>query len=264
MRDRSAAHRFSGKGKHVSKFFKVMAAGMVISAAVSGAASAAPCVAPFQMEMYSDSVSFTSDAENSKTINLPSFDEMGGLRTLCGVQVDIWSDASVDIRGDNDDPFKPATVQARMIRNYNVNGPGVAAFSFNTTPGGMIQLAPDNGDGAAFDPTAPDGFDFVNLAYSNLAALGSPFNPAVGLYATPGPGNVAFTVPGPNGSPGSALLMVNDLQFFGIPPDQWQLEVQNPILTVHVKVKYTYVPEPASLSFLGLGALALLRRRFVA
>jgi hypothetical protein len=213
-------------------------------------------------EMWQGSVSYTSDAEGDKTVALPSFDTTGG-RTLLSVRVDIWSDASVDIAGDNDDPFKTASVSARMIRNYRMDGPGVVALSLSTTNGPVVNLGVDDTDGGNvlnFDSTPLDGTAFGTLSYTGLPAIGSPFTPANALYATAGPGIVNFTVLG-NGTPGSALLMVNDQQFFGVAPDAWQLMVENPILVVNAKVTYEWIPEPATLSLLGLGALVLRRVR---
>ncbi len=229
--------------------------GLIASLALFAAVSSAHAA----LEIYQGSVSYTSDAEGNKTVALPSFDTTGG-RTLLSVRVDIWSDASVDIAGDNDDPFKTASVSARMIRNYRMDGPGVVALSLSTINGPVVNLAVDNGDLGAFDATPADGTSFGTLNYANLAAIGSAFFPALGLYATGGPGLVNFTVLG-NGSPGSALLMVNDQQFFGVAPDAWQLEVQNPLLKINAKVTYDYTPEPMTLTLLGLGALVLRRVR---
>lgn len=229
--------------------------GLIASLALFGAVSSANAA----LEIYQGSVSYTSDAEGNKTVALPSFDTTGG-RTLLGVRVDIWSDASVDIAGDNDDPFKTASVSARMIRNYRMDGPGVVALSLSTINGPVVGLAVDNGDLGAFDATPADGTSFGTLNYSNLPAIGSAYFPALALYATGGPGIVNFTVLG-NGSPGSALLMVNDQQFFGVAPDAWQLEVQNPLLTINAKVTYDYIPEPMTLTLLGVGTLVLRRVR---
>lgn len=204
------------------------------------------------IEVYSGSVSFTSDAEPPKFINLASFNTMGGIRTLNSVLVEISHSGSVDIRGDNDDDFKTAVVNARMIRQNTTTGPGVFGFGNKTILGPNVSLAVDDGDDGVFDASPPDGVNFGTLNFPFEAVLGSPASPANALYATPAPNIVTFTV--------TPSLMVNDQQFSGPAPDQWQLEVQNPLMTVQVKVTYDYVPEPATLSLLGLGGLFLARR----
>lgn len=210
-------------------------------------------------EMYMGSVSFSSDAQAGQSIVLPSFDTMGGTRTLLSVQVDVLHRGSVQARGDNDDDFKEADVQARMIRQFALFGPGVAALGSKMVNGPTVHLGVDNGDDGMFDATGPDGTDFGMLSYAFENAFGSPFGPSPLLYATPGPNTVVFNVPGFN-EPNSQLLMVNDQQFFGPAPDQWQLEVQNPLLEIKVAVTYNWIPEPMTLSLVGLGGL-LLRRR---
>ena len=205
---------------------------------------------------YADSVSFTSDLEADKNIVLPSFDNMGGTRTLLDVIVEFGHSGKAEPAADNDDPFQGASVRARVIRQWSGSGPGVGTFGSNTVNSPFISLDPDDGDGGnndVFDPTAPDGHDFGILGYGPLTI--GPFNPAEALYDTPAPNTVTFTI--------TPTLMVNDLQFQDPPgtPDAWQLEVENPLLTVEVSVTYEYIPEPATASLLSLGALLVLRRR---
>jgi PEP-CTERM motif len=73
----------------------------------------------------------------------------------------------------------------------------------------------------------------------------------LGAYAGPGTANFTFT---PD-------AISQSLNFAPYVPDAWQLMVENPILNLKVKVTYTYTPEPSTLSLLGLGALALIRRK---
>ncbi len=200
---------------------------------------------------HSGSVSFSSDAEPNQTVTLPSFDTQGGTLTLTGVTVDVSHSGSADAAGDNDDPFKTTTVRARIIRTLTASGPGVGAFGTKTITSADQFLEVDDGDLTNFDPSPPDGIAFGVLSYADESA--GSFSPATGLYATPGPGTVDFEV--------SPVLMVNDQQFIGPAPDAWQLEVENPDLTVKVKVTYEYTPEPASLSLMALAALALGPRR---
>lgn len=217
----------------------------------AGAAQAGPVF----FENYDGFVTFTSDLEDPKTILIPRFDNMGGLRTLLDVTVTICHSGQVDMAADNDDDFQGAVVRGRMIRQYSVSGGGVFSFGGQTTNTPFVSLEADDGDGGddnIFDKTGPDGHDFGTIAYGPMAD--GPYNPAEALYDG-APGNVMFSV--------SPILMVNDLQFQDPPgaPDAWQLEVLNPLMTIEVKVTYSYVPEPATAGLLGLGGLVFLRRR---
>ncbi|TWT40326.1 hypothetical protein RAS1_40340 [Phycisphaerae bacterium RAS1] len=201
---------------------------------------------------YMGQISFQSDLQAPANVDLPSFDTQGGALTLISVQVETFHSGAAEPAGDNDDPFQGARASARIIRSWTSTGPGVFAFGNRTVNSPFVDLTADNGDLAAFDATPPDGVDFGVLGYG--PELANTTNPAPGLYATPGPGTVSFTV--------TPTLMVNDTQFEDPPgtPDSWQLEVENPDLTVKVSVTYTWIPEPATLSLLALGALALRRR----
>jgi len=115
-----------------------------------------------------------------------------------------------------------------------------------------VSLSADDGDDDIFDDTALDGHAFA-LAFSGETS--GPFVAGTpGLYETAGPGSVTLTVTPSN--------MVNDLQW-APNPDAYQSEVQNPEMTVDVEIIYDYtiVPEPATMSLLALGGLALLRRK---
>ncbi len=200
---------------------------------------------------FSEMASFTSDLNNDVVLALPSFDTQNGARTLQDVKIEFFHTGTVRLGADNDDPFKTARVNGRMIRSWLASGPGVGTSEFHLDQTAVVFLDVDNGDGANFDPTPPDGTNFGGpLAY---AEAGDVFFPSENLYATNGPGTVNFTV--------DVLLMINDLQFNGPPPDRWTLEVQDPRLTVETKVTYTFIPEPASLLLLAAGGAGLLWRR---
>jgi len=224
----------------------MLAGGILVAVAVCcGAVASADEVS------YCNFVSFTSDLQDPQDLYLPKFDNQGGSLILDDVVVNVYHSGSAQPKADNDDPFKSAVVRARVIRQFSAIGPGVFSSGGNTVTSPFINLDPDNGDLALFDATPPDGWDFGVLGYASL--LAGQYFPSEAFYDSNGPANVAFNV--------SPLLMVNDLQFEGITPDAWQLEVEYPILEVQVCVTYTYSPEPASLGLLAVGGLALLRRR---
>lgn len=200
---------------------------------------------------FTDQVKFISDLQPTATVTLPAFDTLGNTLTLTNVLVEVFHFASVELKADNDDPFQGATVSGRMFRQWSLTGPGVVSSGSQITQTPFVNLLADDGDGGNtfnFDASAPDGVNFGLLSYGPL--LASSHNPAFGPYTDTG--TVDFFV--------TPLLMLQDLQFV-TPPDAWQLDVQNPSLTVVVKVTYDYVPEPASLTFLALGAGAMLIRR---
>ncbi len=206
------------------------------------------CCASGAMATHSCFVIFTSDTGPDKDVVLPSFNTMGGYRILTDVLVELFHNGYCDTRADNDDPYKSAEVNSRIIRTWTESGPGVAGFGNKTVTSPVVSLSEDNGDGELWDETPPDGTDFGGpLWYTNV--LAGSFNPSIALYATPGLDVVTFTV--------DVNLMVNDLQFVGTAPDRWQMEVQNPVLTVETRVTYTYeiIPEPGGIVLLGLGSL---------
>jgi len=196
------------------------------------------------------SVSFTSDQEPAQSIVLDSFDTTLG--TLTEVKIELFHSGSVSTRADNDDPFNPADVRARMIRTWTLTGPDIIGGGTYTILSGTVTLAVDNGDGGIVDPTAPDGVDFGLLSYTDLPA-GTHYPANLALYETVGPGTVSLDV--------TPVLMTNDLQWVSNAPDTWQMEVQNPLLEVTARVTYTYVPEPVTAGMLALGSLLLRRRR---
>jgi len=210
----------------------------------------------------SGSVSFSSDLEANKTITVESFDTTnttgcppGDWRQLNSVTITVTFDGSASVQADNDDDFQGATANARIIRVWSMSGPGVFGSGSKTVTSAIVTLGADDGDDGVFDSSPIDGTDFGGpLAFTNEPAAGSPYAPLMAAYQTAGPGTVDFDI--------DVVAMVNDLQW-NVSPDEWQLAVQNPLLTVDVAVAYDYscVPEPATMSLLALGGLALLRRR---
>lgn len=223
------------------------------------AAVACLCVSSAAMAdsyMVMGSTSFESALQPPSMVSVPKFDDMGGTLTLTGVLVEFCHDGSVDMAGDNDDPFdhgQQLFVQGQMIRSWSVVGPaGLNSGATKIVNTGLIPLSPDDGDGGnndVFDSSGPDGHDFGTISYSTLTVS----HPGEPLLAYTGAGTADFVF--------SPDVVSQTLNFAPYVPDAWQLEVQNPVLNLKVKVTYEYTPEPSTLSLLGLGALGLIRRK---
>lgn len=205
----------------------------------------------------SGSVSFESALQPSVVVSVPKFDDLGGTLTLAHVLVEFCHSGSVNMKGDNDDPFdhgQQLLVQGQMIRSWSVAGPaGLASGATKIVNTGLVPLAADDGDGGnndVFDSAGPDGHDFGLVSYSTLM-VSHPGEPTA-AYLGAGTADFTFT---PD-------VVSQDLNFSPYVPDSWQLEVENPILDLEVKVTYRYTPEPSTLSFLALGIPALFRRKW--
>ncbi|MBI5762248.1 MAG: PEP-CTERM sorting domain-containing protein [Planctomycetes bacterium] len=223
------------------------------------AAVACLCVSGAAMAdsyMVMGSTSFQSALQPASVVSVPKFDDMGGSLTLTGVLVQFFHDGAVELQGDNDDPFdhgQQLFVQGQMIRSWSVAGPaGLNSGATKIVNTALVPLAPDDGDGGnndVFDASAPDGHDFGLVSYATLT-VSHPGQP-LGGYTGAGTADFTFT---PD-------VISQTLNFGPYVPDAWQLMVENPILNLKVKVTYEYTPEPSTLSLLGLGVVALIRRK---
>jgi PEP-CTERM motif len=226
----------------------------VVLAVVAGLLSCSGAMADSYMVM--GSTSFQSSLQPPSLVSVPKFDDLGGSLTLTNVLVEFLHDGSVDLEGDNDDPFdhgQSLFVRGQMIRSWSVTGPaGLNSGATKIVNTGLVPLSPDDGDGGdndLFDNTGPDGHDFGTVSYATLTVA----HPAQPLAAYLGLGTADF-----NFTPD---VVSQTLEFTPYVPDAWQLMVENPIMNLKVKVTYEYTPEPSTLSLLGLGALALIRRK---
>lgn len=210
--------------------------------------------------MVSGSTSFESALQPSVVVSVPKFDDMGGTRELVGVLVEFCHNGSVNLQGDNDDPFdhgQQLFVRGQLIRSWSVAGPaGLASGATKVLNTGLVPLGADDGDGGnndLFQASGPDGHDFGLVSYATLM-VSHPGQP-LGAYSGIGTADFMFT---PD-------VISQDLNFTPYVPDSWQLFVENPSLNLEAKVTYDYrpVPEPATLAFLLIGAVTMCRRRLV-
>lgn len=204
--------------------------------------------------VQNQTATFVSDLEPNVILTFNTFDNLGGTLILNDVRVEVSHEGGAILRADNDDDFKTTNVNGRIIRTWSLSGPAVFAFGSRTVTTPSVFLDVDNGDDGLFDDTGPDGTNFGSVAYGSEGV--SDTHPNKALYETNGPGTVDFTA--------DVLFMINDLQF-DVAPDQWQLEVQDPYLTINVTVTYLFsiipVPAAAWLGALGLGVAGWIRRR---
>lgn len=204
--------------------------------------------------VHHQTASFVSDLQPNQFLVFPTFDNQGGTLILNDVRVDVQHRAAVTLRADNDDRYKNARVNGRMIRLWTLTAPDIFASGNKIVTTSVVDLSFDDGDGRFLDSSPADGTEFFGpINYAEFAGL---FHPSHAPYETNGAGTVTFVA--------DVLLMVNDLQFIN-QPDSWQLEVQRPSLNIDVTLTYTFsvVPLPPAmwLALFGLATTGWIARR---
>lgn len=212
-----------------------------------------------ELEQHQDTVMFSTPLDFGRRLELPLFDTRSGRRQLLGVTVDIYQSGATVFEFDNDDSNRSALVEASILRQFLLTGPGIAAFGSLSLQSPMLQVAPDNGDGGVFAPDPPDGLRFT-FSYTDL--LVGRFRPPPDLYESDGPGAFSLEVPG-HGAPGSGYLFLNELNLLGVPPNSYQFDFSDAFHAISAVVTYEYVPEPGTfiLALVGLSATARRVRR---
>jgi hypothetical protein len=206
------------------------------------------------MTVMSNTATFSTDQAADQVISAPKFDTLGGTRVLNFITIELFHSGSADIAGDNDDVDDAASGQARLIRQADVTGITDGTYSRSASENALSPItafAADDGDLGVFDSSAPDGASFPGLSFADVSE-GTDLRLPSALYQ--GVGTVDFNV--------DTITIAQDFTFQGQNPDAFQIEVENPLQEVYVKLTYDYtvVPEPASLMLLGLSVLVLRRR----
>jgi len=219
---------------------------VAILLAAFGQAGAAPIV---QTKPFSGTPDFTED------LTFDKFDDQGGTLTLLSIEVIH----TLNVNGgqlilDNDgvDPAVGTFIfgAAGAISSLDVSlldsllQPVTGQLS--ATHSGPFNLAGNVGDGAAdYDPSPPDGMQY-NGGVKTDSDSGFISSTVFAQYTGAGTYDIKAGV-----NQGAA--------FGGLSGIEWAV---TPVTSSgEVTVIYNYVPEPATLSLLGISGLAMIRRR---
>lgn len=182
-----------------------------------------------------------------------------------------------DINGRFGDPFVSADTFFFVNANFQVNAANGTSSSQNDTvafdvfanPGLQFSLIRVTAFGsyAATGPGTNQVDLDANLSLTELGGMGRTWN---------GPMNTVPGFPQSNAQGSWSGLSAVDITFeFPTPDDSLHVAMANDILAItgaggsaelnvqyqDLRIEFTVIPEPASFAMLGLGALALVRRR---
>lgn len=178
------------------------------------------------------------------TVELNQFDDNGGLHELCKVTIEITGTISADVTAENNSQI-PGDMGVNLTGFVNIIGHGLDATAniFLVTPTVAV-TATDNGGIPNGMGTDFNDFGTVSDTDSDDDML------TTGLAAFVGGGTLLFDVAGSGGFSITGVTdSTQDVSNFGASG------------TAKVTYEYKIVPEPASMALLGLGGLAVLRRR---
>ena len=200
--------------------------------------------------------SWTSNDSELPVFSFEAFDDMGGARQLTGVTLGFAGSVTMEITAQTYDPFPLAAGEWSVEASHSVvpyfNG-GDDGVELLLGLGGQSAagITGDLGAGSGGFPFGEPGTPYVfseTIDFTNVVALDSSYFEA-------------FSTGGPHGG-----FMNGFFDAVVTPPDNGQfVEVFARFLgqegTFTLTYEYTNVPAPAGLALLGLGGLAVRRRR---
>jgi len=189
----------------------------------------------------SDSDTFAGDVPSSLSVTLDQFDDMGGLRTLNFVTLEIDATVGADVTGENDSDSS-GQITLDLSGNANAAFGGLDATAGIATSEGPVSVAATDGT----PDSGPDFHDFGTVSGTNSAddIIISGFSSFIGTGTISVPVELSggFNISGVSDS----SLGVSNFDGDG---------------TVTITYDYTPIPEPGSMALLGLGGMGLLMRR---
>ena len=198
---------------------------------------------------------FSGTPDLTRTLTFDEFDDLGGTLTLTSIQVSVSLSAIGGQLILDNDGESSASGSFDFGAKGDISSTDVSLLDAGLFPvtsevqaghNQAFSLDPNTGDGPSdFDPTAPDGLQYNGGTETDSDSgliSGTVFNQYIGT--------------------GTYDIDVDVTQwqdFGGLSGIEWAVTPVS--ASGNVTVIYNYIPEPATLGLLSLGALALLRRR---
>jgi len=175
----------------------------------------------------------------SQNLSFQQFDESGGL-TLTGVTLELLSGSiQAHVEAENDSNI-PGSMGINIFCSLDVNGPNVSTAALISDSVGPVSVS-------ASDGVFRSGLDYHDFGVIS-GSIASSSNSATNLAPWIGTGTVVVNVQGSGGfsvfGVTDSVTWVEDFGADGI-----------------VRVTYEYIPEPATMTLLGLGCMILFRKR---